>query len=233
MPKKFLQKLKDSFRKENLREDFIAGLVVLGPLVLTLYILWVVISLFGNFFAQLVLLLPFVREIPPFLKTLIGLFIGLVLLYLAGLSVRLFFGFELENYIHRLMSRIPLVRTIYNASRELMKFIGGSQERKVTSGKVVLFTIGDEGPFLMGFLTKEEPFEKDGKRYYMVFSPTVPNPTTGFYLIVEEKRLAFLDMDFNEAFKVIMTAGIGLDREGGEKLKNGLASLFEKINKKN
>ncbi|MDI6850945.1 MAG: DUF502 domain-containing protein [bacterium] len=235
MPRRFLERVKDSFKikKENIRSDFIAGLIVLGPLVLTLYILALLISIFGNFFANLILLLPFIREIPTFFRTLIGLIMGLVLIYLTGLSVRLFFGFELEYFINRVMSKIPVVNTIYNAARELVKFISSSQERKITAGKVVVFAISDNGPFLMGFVTRDEPLEKDDKKFYTVFYPTTPNPTTGFYLLVEENRLCFLDMDFNEAFKIIMTSGIGLNREGGEKLKNGLAILFEKINKKN
>uniref|UniRef100_A0A7V3ZY01 DUF502 domain-containing protein n=1 Tax=candidate division WOR-3 bacterium TaxID=2052148 RepID=A0A7V3ZY01_UNCW3 len=232
MPHRFLGRIKDSFKKENIRGDFIAGLIVLGPLVLTLYILSLLISVFGNFFANLILLLPFIQEIPAFLRTLIGLIIGMVLIYLTGLSVRLFFGFELEYFINSVMSKIPVVNTIYNATRELVKFISSSQERKIAAGKVVLFAISDNGPFLMGFVTREEPLEKEGKKFYTVFSPTTPNPTTGFYLLVEEEKICFLDMDFNDAFKIIMTSGIGLDKEGGEKLKNGLALLSKKINKK-
>lgn len=230
--KSFFKKFRESFKRENLRNDLLAGLIVLGPVVLTLYILSLIVSVFGNFFAKILSLLPFIAGIPPFLKTLIGLVIGIFLIYITGLSVRLFFGIELEKFFDRSMSRIPIVKTIYNAARELVKFVGTSQEKKLTAGRVAIFTLSDDGPYLMGFVTRDNPLEYGSKRFYTVFMPTTPNPTTGFYLMVEEDRLSFVDIDFNEAFKIIMTAGISISIKGGENIKNGLAQILEKVGRK-
>jgi len=227
----FWQKFKSSFKKQYLREDFATGLIVLGPIVLTIYIVLTVISIFGNIFAKVLVLLPFVSHIPPILKTLLGVVFGLLLIYLAGISVRLFFGFELEIFLKNLVSRIPLVNSIYNAIRELLLFITRSSEKKV-GGKVALFRLTDDGPSMIGFVTQEKPLVVDGKGFYSVFMPTTPNPTTGFYFLVNEKDIQFLDMDFEEAFKIIMTAGIASSEEGGEILKHGLARLFKELNEK-
>lgn len=227
----FWQRVKSSFKKEYLREDVIAGLIVLGPVVVTLYIVFTVISIFGNFFAQLLILLPFITQIPSYVKTLIGALVGLIVVYLTGLSVRLFFGLELEKFLNKVMNRIPVVKTIYNAIRDLIKFISPTSEKKFSSSKVVVFRIGKSGTYLLGFVTSDKPIENNGKRFYTIFMPTTPNPTTGFFFIVEEEDLSFLDLDYEDAIKLIMTAGIIMP-EGGESLKDGLTELLKKTNEK-
>ncbi|MDD5572213.1 MAG: DUF502 domain-containing protein, partial [Candidatus Hydrothermia bacterium] len=222
------RKLKGSFKKETVREDFITGLLVLGPLLVTIYLVVFLVSVIGNFFARIVAPVPFVGSVPPFLKTIFGLVIGILLIYIAGLLVRLVFGLELESFVNRTVNRIPVVKTIYSAVREFLKYITNPRSIKISSGRVVLFTISDGGPFLMGFLTRDEPLEVEGKRFYMVFMPTTPNPTTGFYFVVEESRLSFVDMSFEEGTKIAMTAGISMNTQGGEIIQNGIAEVLKR-----
>ncbi|MGB9824596.1 MAG: DUF502 domain-containing protein [Candidatus Hydrothermia bacterium] len=229
-PLSFGERLKSSLKKEYIREDLLAGLLVLGPVVLTLYIVFTIISFFGNFFAKLLILLPFISHIPPILKTLIGVIVGVILIYVTGLSVRLFFGFELQRFLDRIMSKIPVVRSIYNAIRDLFQFLHPSQDLKQGAGRFVVFKISEDGPYLAGFVTSPKPLENNGKRYYTIFMPTTPNPTTGFFFMVEEKNLSFVDLDYEDALKFVITAGIFMP-EGGENIKNGLAKLYKKVSK--
>ncbi|MEO0272386.1 MAG: DUF502 domain-containing protein [candidate division WOR-3 bacterium] len=225
----FWQKVRSSLKKEYVKQDLITGLIVLGPVVLTLYIVFTVISIFGNFFAQLLILLPFITQIPSIVKTLIGATVGFVVVYLTGLSVRLFFGLELENFFTKMMNRIPVVKTIYNAIRDLVRFISPTSEKKFSSSKIVVFRIGKSGTYLLGFVTSDKPIESNGKKFYTIFMPTTPNPTTGFFFLVEEEDLSFVDIDYEDAIKLIMTAGIIMP-EGGESLRDGLARLLKKVN---
>lgn len=228
-----IKKLKELFNSDNLKRDFLTGLIALGPLILTLYILFTFISLFGNFFANLLLLIPGVESIPPIVKTIIGFLIGLILVFLAGLSARIFIEFQLESFINNLVSKIPLVNTIYNAVRDLLGFFSMSKEKNLQQSRTALFKLNDGGPYFLGFVTREAPLEVDGKKIYTVFMPTTPNPTTGFYFLVEESRLVFVDLDLTDAFKIIMTAGLSLDIKGGESLYNGFAELLKKTDQQN
>jgi uncharacterized membrane protein len=117
----------------------------------------------------------------------------------------------------RLLGRIPLVRGIYAAVKQVMEQI--LSERADRFRRVVLFEFPRKGVYSLGFVTGEatgEIGEKLPGRSYNVFIPCTPNPTSGFYLIVPEEDLIPVDLSVEQAFKIILSGGM-VGGEGKDK----------------
>ena len=120
-----------------------------------------------------------------------------------------FIGKTLLNFGQRLLNKIPILRTIYNGLGQLTKNFTSSSNK---SKKIVLLEYPRKGLWSVGFATGDNKGEISnkvgrGKRLINVFVPTTPNPTSGFLLMVPKKDLIFLDMNFEDASKFIMSAG--------------------------
>ncbi len=120
-----------------------------------------------------------------------------------------FIGKTLLNFGQRILNKIPILRTIYNGLGQLTKNFTSSNNK---SKKIVLLEYPRKGLWSVGFATGDNKGEISnkvgrGKRLINVFVPTTPNPTSGFLLMVPKKDLIFLDMNFEDASKFIMSAG--------------------------
>lgn len=140
-------------------------------------------------------------------------FPGLGLLVVTGLLV--FLGAMTENYlITRLlklfnfcMSKVPVVRGIYSTVLKMAQSTLGSYEN---FSKVVIIEYPRKGVFTLAFKTSDCSISSkiDDRKYVNVFFPTTPNPTSGFYLILPEEDVIETDLAPEEAFKLIVSAGI-------------------------
>ena len=135
--------------------------------------------------------------------------IAFIIITLIGMISLTFIGRTLLAFGQRILNKIPILRTIYNGVGQLTKnFTSGNNKSK----KIVLVEYPRKGLWSIGFATganKGEIASKKGKgkKLINVFIPTTPNPTSGFLLIVPNKDLIYLDMNFEEASKFIMSAG--------------------------
>lgn len=202
----------------RLRNSFIAGLFVVAPLAVTVFVLqlafeWVTTTI-----------RPVVRQVQPALATTLNYSGDLVLAaqvfsailvalavtlvgYLASKSVgqRLFGGFE------RGIRLIPLVRTIYFGVRQVSESLTESTE---SYDRVVLVEYPRERHWMLGFVTNESPKSVEratGEELYTVFVPHSPNPTVGKLLMLPDAELWELDMSVRQGFRIIVTTGLGAD----------------------
>ncbi len=191
----------------NLRRYLIAGLLVWLPVVVTVLILKFLIDLVD----RTLLLLP--AMVQP--ETLIGfripglgfLLSGVVLL-LTGMVVTNLLGSSMVKVWEGLLARIPVVRAIYSASKQLTETLfsgSGKSDRKV-----VLVRYPHPGMWTLAFLTGDgmaEANRKTGSDLVNIFVPTTPNPTSGFFLMVPREDMIELDMPVDVGIKLILSAG--------------------------
>ena len=193
---------------QRIRRYFIAGLLVWLPLVAT----YVVLSFSIRLIDRSLLLLPhslrpenlFGFQIPG-----LGVILTLVLVLLTGLIVANFFGRKLISAWESLLSRIPLVRTVYGAVKQVTAslFSDASQSFR----EVVLVEYPRRGLWMLAFVTGDTPkkFQQVvGQDLINIYVPTTPNPTSGFYIMVPPSEVRRLDVPVEVGLKMILSAGV-------------------------
>ena len=188
----------------KLRNYFFAGMVVLIPIVITIYLSIVIIRLSSR-------VLP--KEINPnhYLPIDIPgieILITIILVTMIGWISLSFLGKKILEAINNLLKRIPILRTIYSAIGTMTETFTSSGDNKKKG--VAIIEYPRKGIWVGGFVTKDNKGEiskKTNEELINVFVPTTPNPTSGFLLMVPKKDVIYLDMSFEEASKFIVSAG--------------------------
>jgi uncharacterized membrane protein len=194
---------------KKLKKYFLTGLVVLGPLGMTVLVVqWVV----GMMERLILNLLPdalhpsslFGRYIPGF-----GVLATLLLVLLVGMFTTNFLGRTLVAWSERVMGKIPLIKGIYGLFRQVTDTLFSKD--KGGFRKVVLVEYPRRGLWSIGFITgisEGELQQVTPHRLINVFLPTAPLPTSGFYVLVPEEDLIELQMSIDEAFKLVVSGGM-------------------------
>ena len=189
-----------------LRKYLLAGIVALAPLLVTVALVnWLI-----EISDQAIALLP--EPYKPanlFGFDLPGMGIALALLFIVviGAVTTHFVGSWLMGLINGLMERIPFIRTVYKATRQLLESIFSDNTKAFQ--RVVMVQFPDRGRWVIGFVTGESrlPAVEGGKPFISVFVPSTPLPTTGWLLFVEETELCQLDMTVEEGMKLVLSGG--------------------------
>jgi uncharacterized membrane protein len=195
------QKKRSIFAK--FRNYFIAGIVVLIPIGVTVYLTLFLISISSK-------ILP--KEINPnyYLPYNIPgleIIISIIIITLIGFLSLSFLGRRLLEIFNNLLKKIPILRTIYSAIGQMTSTFTNNDNGKKN---VVLIEYPRKGSWAVGFATKENTGEiknRLNKNLVNVFVPTTPNPTSGFLLMFPKDEVIYLDMSFEEASKFIVSAG--------------------------
>ena len=185
---------------------FLSGLFMILPLTLT-------IALFHLSFTLLIgWLQPIKNHIPCIISDIIPyaeVIIAVLIIFLIGTILRVFVLRSILHSIEHSISRLPLIRPIYTGIKQLIQAF--SLQDKITFKKVVYVEFPRAGIHSIGFLTSELSAEiaphKDQK-YYNVFIPTTPNPTSGFFVIAPESAIEVIDLTRQEAMAMIISGGI-------------------------
>ena len=197
------QKGKKTSILSRLRNNFFAGAVVLIPIGITLYLSLFIIKISSNILPKELNpnnYLPF--EIPG-----IEIIIAVIIITFIGWLSLSFLGKKIFELINRILKRIPILRTIYSAINQMTESLTKSDNKQKS---VVLLEYPKKDVWAVGFATKENKGiinDKIGNELVNVFVPTTPNPTSGFLLMVPKKNLIFLDINFEQASKFIVSAG--------------------------
>ena len=195
-----------SFKKSifaKIRNNFIAGVVVLIPIGITLYLTLFIIRISSKIIPKEINpnnYLPF--DIPG-----VEILIALVIITLIGWLSLSFLGKKIFELINNILKKIPILRTIYSAIGQMTESFTKTDNKQKS---VVLLEYPRKGVWAVGFATKENEGlikEKINEDLINVFVPTTPNPTSGFLLLVPKKDLIFLDISFEQASKFIVSAG--------------------------
>ena len=185
------------------RNYFIAGVVVLIPIGITLYLTLFLVSISSKILPKEINPNYYLPYNIPGLEIIISIF---VITFIGWLSLS-FLGKKLLDLFNNILQRIPILRTIYSALGQMTEtFTKPSKEKK----NVVLVEYPRKGSWAVGFATKDNTGEiknKIQKNLVNVFVPTTPNPTSGFLLMFPKDDIIYLDMSFEEASKFIVSAG--------------------------
>ncbi len=199
MEKKYIKK--SIFAK--IRNNFIAGVVVLIPIGITLYLTLFFIRISGKIVPKEINPNNYLPFNIPGLEILVALFFITIIGWLS-LS---FLGKKFFELFNNILKKIPILRTIYSAIGQMTQtFTQKDNQQK----SVVLLEYPRRGIWAVGFATKENQGiikEKVNEDLINVFVPTTPNPTSGFLLMVPKKDLIYLDISFEQASKFIVSAG--------------------------
>jgi uncharacterized membrane protein len=194
---------------KSLRNSFVAGLLVVVPVVASLALLvW--------FFTRLTdFILPsWVRDslhgspALVFLVRVLALVLALVMVTAVGWLMRLMVGRQLLLAVEGLIDRIPLLNKTYGFVKEISHTLLAGQ--KTVFQRVVLIQYPRPGVYAIGFVTNEtsgEAQQKTQQTVVNVFLPTTPNPTSGFLLLVPKSEVVELEMSVAEGMKLVISGG--------------------------
>ncbi len=183
---------------------FVTGIIVIVPLLVTYIVIRALVNTIGKVFALLPLNLQPQTYIPFFGVEII---IAFILIILIGFLVSNFLGRKFLKLGEKILAKIPIVKTIYQGVKQLTT--GIVSDKKMFS-KVVLIQYPVRNLYQIGFVTGEDKhFVKNdtGQKMLKIFIPTTPNPTSGFFCIVPESEVQYLDLTADEAFRLIISAG--------------------------
>jgi uncharacterized membrane protein len=195
--------------KQDLKNDLIAGLVVVIPLATTIWLTLNVASWVIRFLTRFPKQLNPFTGLNPFLVALINLGIGfavpLLAILLIGLMARNIAGRWLLDIGERIVQSIPLAGSVYKTIQQLLQTV--FQDSKSRFRGVVLVEYPRPGLWALAFVTGKAVSDTPNKML-SVFIPTTPNPTSGWYSIVSEDDILNLSISIEEAFKVLLSGGI-------------------------
>tara|TARA_B100000575_G_C22731759_1_gene438680 strand:- start:15 stop:629 length:615 start_codon:yes stop_codon:yes gene_type:complete len=187
----------------RLRNNFIAGVVVLIPIGITLYLTLFIIKLSTRLIPKEINpnnYLPF--DIPG-----LEIFIAVIIITLIGWISLSFLGKKFFELFNNVLKKIPILRTIYSAIGQMTESFTKTDNSEKS---VVLLEYPRKGIWVVGFATKENRGvinDNVKENLVNVFVPTTPNPTSGFLLMVPKNDLIYLDVSFEQASKFIVSAG--------------------------
>ncbi len=191
---------------QRLKKYFFSGLAVFLPLALAVYaFIWLmnfVESLLGKY------LKPFFLEYYDFYFWGFGILILLLLVLFSGFLITHYFGRIMHRMTEKIVLSVPLLGMIYPAFKEISKFVF---QEKAHFDKVVLAEWPCRGAYVLGFLTNPTTrriSDKIGKKLSNVMIPNVPNPLTGFVVMIPDELITPLDITVEEAVKIIVSGGV-------------------------
>ena len=197
----------------RLRSWFLTGLLVTAPVLLTVYITWAAIELIDG---QVASILPGFNRLVFANIPGAGLIIGLVLITAIGAIAAGFLGRWIIRLGESILNRMPVVRTIYGASKQILETVISTQSDAFRDA--VLVEYPRRGLWVIGFVTggtRGEVAEQIDIEMVNVFIPTTPNPTSGFLLFCPRDEIIYLEMSVEDAVKLVVSGGIVHPPENG------------------
>lgn len=210
------------------RRTFLTGLVVLTPLLVTVWVLYLFTERLDRLFQ------PLVEAVLGHRIPGLGVGIALLLILAAGVIAPYYLGRRLQQGIDRLMMQLPVVRVIYGTSRKVLETLQAT--RAMAFQRAVLVPYPQPGSYVIGFITAPVPpavrrflqgrpavgLAPEGLAWssgsdadwVYVFIPNTPNPTGGRTLILPRSAVIPLDLPSNEALRLVMSGGLLALSEG-------------------
>jgi len=190
---------------DSISSLFLTGLFSLLPITLTVAVFTLTLRVLQSW------LEPLKRFGLPFLGTVpySEVILAIAIIFIAGTLYNMFILRPIIHAIEKLFVRIPLIRPVYSGIKKLVEAF--SFQDKVSFTKVVRVEFPRPGIYSIGFLANQvdERIAPDAHhKYFSIFIPTTPNPTSGFLIIAPEEQIAIIDITRQEAMAMIISGGI-------------------------
>jgi len=193
----------------RLRAYFLAGVIVTAPIGITALLIWQFITFLDSQVGSLIPDRYNPESYLPFSVPGLGLLITIAFLTLVGFLAAGLAGRTLVRIGERLLSRMPVVRSVYSTLKQIFETVLAQSSRSFR--EVVLIEYPRRGIGAIGFVTgptRGEVQVRSEEELVNVFLPTTPNPTSGFLLFVPKRELVHLDMSIEEGIKLVISGGI-------------------------
>lgn len=199
----------------HLKSLFFSGLFTIIPIAATAFFINFAYHMMSTIIRPLKALEPhFLQQIPGSEFVLV-----MILIVAIGILLKGFITHSILHYFERLIVKIPLVRIIYSSSKILVDFFKLSDKKKAMERKVVLIHYPRKGQFHLAFLLEsaEDSYQQlipesqryvSNEKFYKVFMPHSPNPTTGYFFILPESDIIHTDISFEEALRTLVSCGL-------------------------
>lgn len=197
------------------RRYVLTGIITVIPILVTVFVISFFIDLLSGFGRPKVLFLaktvqPYSPELAltlidlPWLQTALAVVLTLGLFYLLGWAVSRILGRRILRDVESMLARIPMVTTIYGATKQLLDAFSVDQAKMQ---RVVLIEFPREGMKTVGFVTQTMIDESGGGELASVYVPTAPNPTSGYLVIIPVGSLVPLDWTVEQAMTFVIAGG--------------------------
>ena len=195
----------------RLRNYFLTGLIIVGPVGITLYVFWWFVNLVDGWVKPWVPLVYLPETYLPFTVPGVGLIFSIAVLMAVGALTANLFGRTLVSYGEMMLGRMPVVRGVYRALKQIFETVLSQSNNSFQ--QVGLVEYPRRGIYAIVFVSTPASGEIDdkilkGELVLSVFLPTTPNPTSGYLLFVPEKDVIILDMSVEEGAKLVISAGL-------------------------
>lgn len=200
---------------QSITRQIIAGVLTIIPLGVTAWIIWLVVEtlIWAGRPATFALSGTLRRTSPEIADLLlsgwfqsgVALLLALFFLFILGKAANAMVGRRVLRVFDRIISAVPLARTIYSATQTLIRSLSG--DGNPTGQRVVLIDFPSEHMRAVGIVTRIFPATDKQPELAAVYVPTTPNPTSGFVELVPTERLTWLDWTKNDAMAFIVSGG--------------------------
>ncbi|MFQ5626708.1 MAG: DUF502 domain-containing protein [Methyloligellaceae bacterium] len=195
----------------RLRNYFLTGLIIVGPVGITLYVIWWFVNLIDAWVKPWVPQIYLPETYLPFTVPGVGLIFSITVLIVVGALTANLFGRTVVSYGEIMLGRMPVVRSVYRALKQIFETVLSQSSNSFQQvGLVEYPRLGLYAIVFVSTATKGEIDKKvlKGEPMLSVFLPTTPNPTSGYLLFVPTKDVTILDMSVEEAAKLVISAGL-------------------------
>jgi uncharacterized membrane protein len=191
-----------------IKDHFLSGLIVLAPILIVLIVFqWI----FGGLIVSIHGLTGAVSPLIDLLIVIGVVLSGVLLISLVGLFSRLYFGQKVFEWLKEGMQKIPFFGAIYSSLEQLISAISSSGGKQFN--RVVFIEYPRKEVWAVAFVTGNAKLKGIPPGYLSVYIPTVPNPTSGFHLMVKESEVMESGLKVDEAFKLILSLGVAMPHE--------------------
>lgn len=198
---------------KSFRNSFVAGLLLLAPLGVTIFVVNLLIEKVGRPISRYILeFVPqweiFEYELVQDAIPVLAIFVVILLVTFLGYLSNYVLGKVLFRFMERIIDRVPFLNTVYNTVKQIVDTF--SKQKKSVFQKTVLIEYPRKGIWAVGFLTGDTQGEtqaRTSKELLNIFVPTTPNPTSGFLLLVPREEVIELEMTIGEGMKLIISGG--------------------------
>jgi uncharacterized membrane protein len=195
----------------RLRGYFLTGLIVVGPVAITIYVVWWFINLVDAWVKPLIPTAYLPETYLPFNVPGVGLIVGIFGLMVIGALTANLFGRTIVSYGEMMLDRMPVVRGVYRLLKQIFTTIFSKTGSSFKRVGVIEFP--RKGLYALVFVSGDPPAEireklGNGEALMTVFMPNAPNPTTGFVVFMPAKDVTVLDMSIEDGAKMVVSAGL-------------------------
>lgn len=190
---------------QQIQSIFLNGLLSILPFTLTIALFTFCYRVINNW------LTPVYNVEPKYLQSIPGSHIVIVLfvIFLVGLLIKYFFLGPIIHFLEAVFFKIPLMKQVYGGIKQLVHAFNIQDE--LAFKKIVMVPFPTQQSYCIGFLTSEMPYQVtqfSSEKFFNIFIPTTPNPTSGFLLQVAEKDVIVINLTRQEAMSLIISGGI-------------------------